>query len=667
MPEKLLFYKNGLWPAICLLFPVCAGAQHVDSLMYRELPLVEVVEEARPSVAREGAPLQRLEREGISRLGIHDLSEAIRHFSGVSLKDYGGIGGLKTVSVRSLGARHTAVSYDGVSVADVQSGQVDISRFSLDHVENLSLSIGQTDDIFQTARLYASAGALRIETQKPRFDSRNFALEGRIRAGSSGLFNPSLRYEQRLGKRYAATLHTDWLRADGRYPYTFANGDIVTRAIRKNSDIRSLRTELNLFAERPEGGKLRLKGYWFDSERGLPGPVILYNDYHTERLGNRNGFIQGAYDRQLHEQLRLRGQAKVDYARTRYRDFHSKYLEGHQTDVYTQREYYASSALLYTPAPPLAFSLATDAFVNTLAATTPLCAYPGRFTSLTALAAQYKDSRLTATVSLLGTFVTEEVKRGKPAPDRQRLSPAAGLSYRLFAEHNLRLRLSYKDIFRIPTFNDLYFDRVGSKNLQPEKAVQYNLGLTWSGSPRPFDRLSLTVDAYYNQVKDKIVAMPAMFIWSMINMGEVAIRGLDVNLSARLPLAARLYLLTDLSYTLQKAIDVTKKESKTYRHQIPYTPEHAGTASVSLEHRWGTISWLLTAVSSRYSLPQNIEANRMDGYVEQQLSLHRRFRLGQGSLRVQAEVVNTGNAQYEVVRYYPMPGRSFRASISYSY
>ena len=61
--------------------------------------------------------------------------------------------------VRSLGAKHTAVSYDGVTITDAQSGQVDISRFSLDNVEMVSLSIGQSDDIFQTARVYASAGA----------------------------------------------------------------------------------------------------------------------------------------------------------------------------------------------------------------------------------------------------------------------------------------------------------------------------------------------------------------------------------------------------------------------------------------------------------------------------------------------------------------------------
>ncbi|MDR0429998.1 MAG: TonB-dependent receptor [Tannerellaceae bacterium] len=666
MPD-LLFYKKELWLLVCLFSSVYSVAQQTDSITYRELSNVEVVEKARPSVMREGVPVQLLNREGIQRLGLQDLSEAIKRFSGVTVKDYGGIGGLKTVSVRSLGAQHTAVSYDGVTITDTQSGQVDISRFTLDNVESVSLSIGQAGNIFQTARMYASAGALSITTQTPQFEKKEYSLEGQVKAGSFGMFNPSLRYEQKLGKRYAASFHADWLRADGQYPYTFTNGDIVTKEKRKNSDIKSLRTELNLFTDWDKQGTLRLKGYWFDSHRGLPGSVILYNDYHKERLRNRNGFVQGVYENRFGERLTLRTQGKFDYSRTHYRDFHSKYPGGQQTDVYTQREYYASAALLYAPIQNLYFSLAEDVFFNTLDATTPRCAFPERLTSLTALAAQYKNNRLTATASLLGTFITEEVETGKAAGNRKRLSPAVSVSYRLLREYNLRLRVSYKDIFRVPTFNDLYYDRIGNKDLDPEKATQYNVGFTWNGTfdKVKLDYLSLTVDGYYNRVDDKIVALPTMFIWKMMNMGKVDIKGIDANLSARFALPSGMSLQLDGSYTWQDAVDKTEKGSKIYGHQIPYTPVHTGTVAVSWENPWINVSWLLTAVGNRYSLPQNLEANLIGGYAEQQLSFNRTFAFGQSSLRLQAEIVNPGDVTYDVIRYYPMPGRSFRGSVKY--
>lgn len=172
---------------------------------------------------------------------------------------------MKTVSVRSLGAKHTAVSYDGVTITDAQSGQVDISRFSLDNVEMVSLSIGQSDDIFQTARVYASAGALNIQTGKPTFKDKSFHTYLKVKGGSFGLFNPVLHYDQKLGKRWSASLHGDFVRADGQYPYTLINGELETREKRRNSDIHSFHLEGNLFGDFGRGGELSFKAYYFDS------------------------------------------------------------------------------------------------------------------------------------------------------------------------------------------------------------------------------------------------------------------------------------------------------------------------------------------------------------------------------------------------------------------
>ena len=45
-----------------------------------------------------------------------DLSDAIRTFGGLQVKDYGGVGGLKTVNVRSLGSEFTGVFIDGIQI-----------------------------------------------------------------------------------------------------------------------------------------------------------------------------------------------------------------------------------------------------------------------------------------------------------------------------------------------------------------------------------------------------------------------------------------------------------------------------------------------------------------------------------------------------------------------
>ncbi|KAA6305680.1 TonB-dependent receptor, partial [termite gut metagenome] len=126
----------------CMLIPVSAYAQNRTIDTTRVYPLSEVIvsERYQSHEVRAAAPVQVFSEEQLNRLNAFQLSDAVKHFTGVTVKDYGGIGGLKTVSLRSLGAEHTAVGYDGITLSNMQTGQIDIGRFSLENIAQLSLS-----------------------------------------------------------------------------------------------------------------------------------------------------------------------------------------------------------------------------------------------------------------------------------------------------------------------------------------------------------------------------------------------------------------------------------------------------------------------------------------------------------------------------------------------
>ncbi len=154
--------------SLCLL-PLCTVAAECYSVSEpMTLDTIEVVGRRRPSASASAVPLQAISRERAAVLGLDEVSEAVRRFSGVTLQDYGGIGGLKTVSVRGLGAKHTDVTYDGLSLTDAQSGQTDLSRFSLAGVDGITLSVGQPDEFFVPARNYARSSVLNIVTSRPQ-------------------------------------------------------------------------------------------------------------------------------------------------------------------------------------------------------------------------------------------------------------------------------------------------------------------------------------------------------------------------------------------------------------------------------------------------------------------------------------------------------------------
>lgn len=158
-----------------LSIPLFAQQQKVDTTHTYSIPEITVSDIYQTREVRSTAPLQVFSKDALKNLHALQVSDAVKHFAGVTVKDYGGIGGLKTVSIRSLGAQHTAVGYDGITLTDCQTGQIDIGRFSLDNVDRLSLNNGQSDNIFQPARFFASAGILNIQTLTPQFtkDKKN--------------------------------------------------------------------------------------------------------------------------------------------------------------------------------------------------------------------------------------------------------------------------------------------------------------------------------------------------------------------------------------------------------------------------------------------------------------------------------------------------------------
>lgn len=635
-----------------------------DTVTGTEQHVREVTVTARRSPIRVSAdvPVQTLTGERIAELGIQDMADAVRRFAGANVKDYGGIGGLKTVSVRNMGAAHTGVSYDGAPVSNCQGGQIDIGRFSLDNVSMLSLAVGQSEDLLQPAKLYASAAVLNILTNTPQFEgNRKAAFEAQVKGGSFGYVNPMLRWWQKIGSRVSTSLDGDFMRADGNYPFTLVNGKYVTKERRSNSAIDSWHGEANIYYNMPDSAQFRVKGYYFYSKRGLPGAVTLYNPLSTETLWDKNAFVQVNYRKVFSSKWSLQAIGKYNYSWNRDREFGNQFTGGMYQTVHRQNEAYLSASAVYTPVNALSIALAQDGAINTLRSTMSECPYPTRYTSLTALSARWRKGVLTANGTLVGTYITERVKYGERPKDIKRLSPTLSFSVQPWREQMLFFRAMYKSTFRVPTFNDLYYDRLGNRHLNPEKANEYDLGITWSKSLFPaMDYLSVTVDGYFNSVRDKIVAFPTTYVWRMVNFGKVHISGLDITLATGFSLPYDMNISLSAAYTLQKAIDLTDSTSKSYKDQLPYTPMHSGNAAITFKTPYVTVGYSLVGVGKRYYMAQNLPVNEIAGYVEQNLTLSREFRLKNVSLDVRAELNNLADKQYDVIKYYPMPGRSWR-------
>ena len=325
--------------------------------------------------------------------------------------------------------------------------------------------------------------------------------------------------------------------------------------------------------------------------------------------------------------------------------------------------------MLYALSEQWAFDYSADYSFNNLnsSASQTVNSRPYRHTVLQSLTAKYRGHRLTALARLLYSLYLNDTKTGASAHNMRRLSPSLSLSYRLLEDHDLFLRASYKNIFRAPTFNESYYYHYGSPDLLPESTDQYNIGLTNNIHCSIFN-VQWTLDGYYNHVKDMIVAVPYnMFIWTCVNVGKVQVLGADITANATCDISEGHQLQLSGSYSYQQAENRTNTDSPYYGNQIAYVPRHTGSLAIGWVNPWVSFSLHGSGISSRWANNNHYEGSEIDGYWDTGLTAYHTFSWGEQQLEARLDVKNLFDQQYEIVHFYPMPGRSWQASIKYQF
>ncbi len=640
-----------------------------DSLRVGEIDEFTVIADRVRKEVISSAPVFNLSNERMKTIGVTDISDALHRLPGLNIKDYGGAGGMRTVSVRGFGANHTGVIYDGIVLSDCQSGKIDLSRYSLDNVGSLSVTIGDNSDIFIPAKASASAASILISTLSvPAPNDSAWHLTARFRAGSWRFLNPYLKVGKTLTKNFSFSLIGEYTHAKNNYPFTLYNGVMVTRERRNNSRMNSGHGELNVRWRPTQASTLDGKVYYYDNNRQLPGAVVLYNPVINERLRDRNFFGQLTYRNLSLDKFSFQGLAKFNWDASLYHDENGKYPGGMLDENYYQREVYLSGSALYLPTDRLSFNYSADYFYNNLNSNQPATVEvkPRRHSFLQSFTGKFRNNWMQAMVRLLWSVYDNEVRYGESAKDENKLSPSASVSFQPFSSLFF-IRASYKNIFRMPTFNDNYYFHMGSVSLKPEDSDQVNLGFTYQMPALSWLSTAVfTVDTYYNSVKNKIVAIPQnMFIWTMMNLGKARAFGVDVTANATFHLSRNQNLVFASNYSWQRVQPRTNRKDPDYNKQVAYTPQHSGAASLSWQNPWVDVVFHATGVSERYGTNSNLPVSRVKGYIECGASLMRTFRFHGHSLDLRFDLLNMFDKQYEVVVDYPMPGRSWKATVTF--
>ena len=551
-------------------------------------------------------------------------SEALLRIPGLGISDYGGLAGLKGVSLRGLGTAHTDIYLDGVRVSNFQSGQNDLGMLPMETLGSAVVDYAQNSVSFRTA--------------KPVFGDSPFAGQIGLQAGSFGTWMPSLRFDVKASERVAISAYASGVLSQGDFPY----GDNDAR--RTNNDIKQLRAGYDVFGSL-KGGEWQLKSYLNASDRGTPGSLSWPSE---DRQQDKNFVMQGSLRKAFSDLYTLNLSAKGAW------DFiHYQSAWGDSDYDFTDLQFNSSHTFRLTDW--WGVSLAADLEHGAL--TSPGLYDASRTAVIGAVATAIRFNRFQADLALeyRGTF-----DKGKEALNS--LSPSIDLRFTLFEGFDF---VAFgRRAFRAPTFNELYYPGYGNPDLRPEDAWLVDLGIDWHTALGDAWSLGLKLDAYYNTLKDKIISAPVepdSWIWLPYNVGKVDAKGIDAALNLRYD-NGRLAGGLSARYSRQSALDKTP-DSYTFDQQLPYIAKN----TVVLAGDVALAGWRLDAV-------WNWRGGRFDSNGEMpdwntlDLTLRKDFKLCRvGVLSLNVSVRDLLDCRYELVRDYPMPGRSILGGFTFKF
>ena len=686
--ELIKYYLQAILATV-LAFAVTAGANAQSPIETSQPPLGGVYADSTKQLrevsvtskqpVRTIATSQTLSGADLQALSTTSVADALKYFAGVQIKDYGGLGGLKTINVRSLGAQHVGVYVDGIRLTNAQNGTVDLGKFSLSSMETVSLYNANKLDYCQSASEYASGATVYLQTKRPTHDSLSVQLR------NASFFTWMAKVNGQFSWRgWQGFVDGEYCSSRGNYPFRYHSEYEDTVGRRANSDIRYGRVEAALFR-----GGFSSHVYYYDSERGCPGGIVRrLSDKYTNvgREWDRDFFVQASYQEQFLKWFRFKANAK--YA-NEYLRYNTKYPENQNTarvdNHYRQQDAYGALCAAFMPWSWLSLSSSYDIRYSIMKADLKRFEDVKRVDQKLVFAAQANWKGIQAAASALHQRYSDWtfVQAGAADPIDM-WTPAVSLAYTFCG---VTVRGWYKEIFRAPTLNDLYYTQVGNRSLKPEDTKQLNLGVEyhWDNGQQTTDNRQRTTDngrrttvnrghwafdvqadIYRNKIENRIVCLPlkGTYTWSMMNYGETFCRGLNATLKGHYMTKQWHFSLLS-SITWQRDVDRTDPtDEDMYNKPICYSPTFStGLTAIA---GWRTLQFTTSYLYVGERMwskadPEDI----LEPYHNVDMKLSYTHNIGKTSLGLCMEVCDVLDIQYEHLPRYPMPGRNYKLTLSF--
>ncbi len=221
------------------------------------------------------------------------------------------------------------------------------------------------------------------------------------------------------------------------------------------------------------------------------------------------------------------------------------------------------------------------------------------------------------------------------------------------------LQINGSKNFRIPTFNDLYWQPGGNLDLVPESSYQIDFGQVFN-----YKFFNLKLNAFYIITDDLIQWQPDNTgLWSPVNIAEVENYGLESELTLQKQFGQH-------HFELKAMYSYTVSEDTTTKKQLIYVPFHKGNANISYSFKSFSMFYQHLFNGDVFITDDNLTGRlySLDAFDVANIGVNYNILITTSStLNLGLRINNLYNEIYQNVASRPMPNRNFNIQIHYKF
>ena len=591
-----------------------------------------------------GSKIEEIDSTVIAQNSNNTLADLLGSQTQVFVKSYG-IAGLSSPSFRGTSAAQTAILWNGFNLGSAMNGSIDLALMPVNFANNIKLQFGGAGALWGSG---AVGGTIHL-SNTAEFN-KGISLGSSTSIGSFG--DKQQNFEAGFSsKRFISVTKFFYHEAKNNFPFINNTGFEATKQRLNNAEMDQKGLMQELYYKINTHQTLSFRFWYQKNNRNIPNSISLSDG----KANQKDDAIRSTIEWQrIKNRVSYFVRAACFDEKLDYTDPLISLISNSQTKTFISE---AEAKINLTELQ--AVNIGVNNTYNT-AFTANYVSNPTQ--NRTAIFGSYSIRNAQSTLKGTASARKESIYNGK--------SPfTASMGFQGLLLKVFRLRANASKTYRIPTFNDLYWQPGGNINLQPEEGYSEEIGIAYINC-KAKTSIEYEITTFNSNINNWIMWVPptdGSSIWSPKNIQKVWSRGIENDLKLHYTAGKFKFGASGhYQYILTTNEETTPDQSASLHKQLIYIPIHKGLATLSVQYRNFRIACTYNYVGYRFKNSDNSTKAQdiMDPYHTFNIDLSKAFKVSYMLFKAYVQVNNITDESYQTVPNYATPGRNYQAGIT---